>query len=137
MSRNVKIPRAMVDLKPPQGAACNRCGVCCWVEVCDLGERVLGVKRETSPCPALMGTPGASSCGLVVDPARFAPEQAAKHGVAAMSAAALLIISAGEGCDARINGEPRNREFLAKLDKQDKDPTHRGMIDWAFSLWKR
>jgi hypothetical protein len=80
--------------------------------LCPLGEGVF--KRKMGPCPALAleegSTPPAYACGLVVDPA--IPRE--------MREAAKLLIGAGQGCDARINGEPPDVAFYARLLRQDQ-----------------
>lgn len=41
--------------KPPMGAACNGCGLCCLAEPCPLG--VLLSRSRTGPCKALQWVP--------------------------------------------------------------------------------
>jgi hypothetical protein len=47
--------------------------------------------------------------------------------------AALLLIRAGEGCDARINGEPIDHEFHRQQDRADIK--NRKAIRKARKLW--
>jgi len=39
--------------KPKFGEKCNNCGICCAVEICDVGEEIFGIDQK-APCPALM-----------------------------------------------------------------------------------
>lgn len=101
----IPVPRAMMEKKPPHGAPCTRCGVCCYVTLCELARAVFG--RAEGPCPALRFESGNASCGLTTidNPA--------------LAEAARVLIFAGDGCDARFNGEPVNHEFhqlQARLD---------------------
>lgn len=57
--------------KPRHGEPCNGCGVCCIAQVCDLG---LELGDEIN-CKALIQNPDRTfSCGLVVNPYHFLPE---------------------------------------------------------------
>jgi hypothetical protein len=102
--------------KPPYGSACNGCGACCMVARCPLGQHVFGLD-EIGPCPALTKTSETMyACGLVLDPKRYAPARAARNGVNALRRAALLLIGAGDGCDARLAGEKCNQAYADALD---------------------
>lgn len=81
----VRAPREMIALKPAHGAACTRCGLCCFVALCDLSQRVFNLPADAGPCPALTGSVGAASCGLTTLPD------------AELAAAAALLINAGNG----------------------------------------
>lgn len=111
MNLVIRIPRHAAANKPPHGKPCNLCGICCMATLCPLGEHIFG--RKIGPCPALTpegeSTPQAYFCGLTVNP--DIPEE--------MKEAAKLLIGAGQGCDARINGEPSDAEFNARLLRQD------------------
>jgi hypothetical protein len=66
--------------KPPYQASCNHCGLCCISKPCSIGK--LMFKTEEGPCPALQRNPdGASGCGLIRDPAKYAPMRARIKGV--------------------------------------------------------
>src|SRR4249920_752393 len=122
MGTPVRVRRAAVAMKPPHGSPCNRCGVCCESALCPLAAHVLQRPQWGSGgCPALKGQPGATVCGMVAEPARWSPVKTAIHGEAAMQEAATLLILASDGCDARINGEPINTAFNAKLDRLDRE----------------
>lgn len=115
--------------KPPYGSACNRCGLCCQVELCPLGQHVF--KREAGPCPALEWKPEGAACGLMLNPFKYAPRATAQYGSAVMAAAARDLNGAGVGCDAHMPPEPDNPEYSARL---------REGIDWkksraALRLW--
>ena len=49
--------------KPPLGAPCNGCGLCCQREVCGLGIEVFG--EIPAPCPALAIRDGRSWCAVI------------------------------------------------------------------------
>jgi hypothetical protein len=107
-------------MKPAESRAnrhtspCNGCGVCCMVTLCPLGQHIFGF--ELGRCPALTKRDDATYvCGLVLDPAKYAPTRAVTKGVAALRRAALLLIGSGDGCDARLNGEPRNAPYEEAL----------------------
>ena len=115
-----KVTRASAEMKPPHGSPCNNCGVCCEVSLCKLAAHVFDVPPGTpGPCPALQGSPGAAMCGMVADPGRFMPVRTEAVGAQGMSDAALVVIGAGYGCDARINGEPINQKFYDQCDALD------------------
>ena len=120
MSAVQRVPRSWVERKPAHGSPCNRCGVCCYGSLCQLGKHVFG--DQPGPCPALSHDGVATAtCGLV---AASPP---------AMSAAAKTIILAGAGCDSRINSEPINHAFNRKLERQDLKYAER--IAAARKLW--
>lgn len=103
-----RAPRELLDRKPPHGAACTQCGLCCIATQCDLSRHVFGDRG--GPCPALgWDEKKHAFCGLVLS----APTDA-------MRDAALHLTRTGQGCDARFNGEPRNAAFDASLDALDK-----------------
>lgn len=108
MSAPAAAPRSMVERKPPHGEPCTRCGLCCFITLCDLGREVF--RREEGPCPALVfDQDGASSCRLIAEPTLRDR----------MRAAAAVVVGAGLGCDSRINGEPVNHAFELELALDD------------------
>lgn len=120
-------PKGTLEKKPPHGAPCNRCGLCCVASLCPLAARVFRGKaltpgiHEPGPCPALsFDHDGQSVCGLVADPARFALGIVLRAGVDAAVAAAKQLIGSGTGCDARMNGEPKNEAFYLELERHDR-----------------
>jgi hypothetical protein len=120
------VPREMVKRKPSHGSPCNRCGLCCVSKKCDLGAKIFG--SEQGPCPALFNRgDGTYDCGVVRSPIDYDPVRVAIHGEEIMRNAALTLTRAGQGCDARINGEPINHGFNHKLDLDDAKHA---------SLWK-
>lgn len=104
-----RIPVQQLD-KPPMGTPCNGCGLCCIEQVCDLGVEL----GDSVHCKALIENPDASfSCGLVVDPYRFLPEDRLKpwraidhlsgderYGEASLKSFFVDILGAGKGCDS-------------------------------------
>jgi len=113
------IPRSLHDRKAPHGAPCTSCGLCCMISLCQLARRVLRMPETPGPCPALvLDDEGKSSCGMVVDPARFAPEAVRLHGAPAMSRAAAHLINSGNGCDMSLEGEPFDAAYDARLESE-------------------
>lgn len=122
MSHVVAIPRDKrhaIERKPRHGAACNNCGLCCLMTLCDLGRAVY--RRDRGPCPALQWDGPVSSCKL------------AALGPPALNDAARVIIRAGEGCDCRINGEATDTAFHRWQDQRDVERA--GDIAAARKLW--
>jgi hypothetical protein len=100
----------MVD-KPPMGSPCNHCGLCCKTDLCVIGRQVYG-EFVKAPCPALrMSQGGASSCGLVADPAAYVHHKGGARHAERLATAAKLVIGAGVGCDTQADGEPMNVAF--------------------------
>ncbi len=134
MKPAVFAPRSQLERKPPHGSPCTSCGLCCEATLCPLAQHVFG-RGPLGPCPALEYDPQRnSSCGMVAHPGRHKPILVALHGVEEMRAAALLIVGSGLGCDARVNGEPGNDAFYAKLRQWDRD--HKRQIRHAKKLWR-
>jgi hypothetical protein len=87
--------------KPPEGAPCNGCGVCCLAEPCPVG--MLVSRKRHGACDALVWTeahgtsPARYQCGLML-----------RSGAAATGWRRLWqawvrrMISAGSGCDASL-----------------------------------
>lgn len=86
---------AAAPSKPPVGAPCNGCGVCCAIAPCPLSRFLLGHCRGA--CPALTWNEGRYACGLVAAPrglARWLPRRLV-----------LRWIGAGCGCDCDASEE--------------------------------
>jgi len=62
---------ALAPQKPPLGAVCNGCGICCAAEPCPVSLALLWPHQ--APCRALMWSDTAQRywCGMVSEPARF------------------------------------------------------------------
>lgn len=90
--------------KPPEGAPCNGCGLCCLVEPCPLG--VLVSRRRSGPCVALRWSDSDQlyRCGMVSDPGSVVGTTRPQF-VRAISALARRWIASGVGCDARLESE--------------------------------
>lgn len=78
--------------KPPMGAACNGCGLCCLAEPCPVG--VLLSRSRSGPCKVLRweAAEGRYRCGAL-----------------GTGLQALLVgrwIAAGKGCDCDLEVEP-------------------------------
>ena len=79
-------------------------------------------RDRDGPCPALrLDRDGRSSCGIIAE----APEP--------LRAAAILLVNSGDGCDARVNGEPINHEFHRYQDRLDVERAEE--ITKARELW--
>jgi hypothetical protein len=84
--------------KPPEGAPCNGCGVCCLAEPCPIGALLSG--RRQGACTALRWAEAEQCyrCGLLTDTRAVLPTPVAwvHPWVAALG---KRWISAGSGCD--------------------------------------
>lgn len=122
--------------KPPHGAPCNGCGLCCQHELCQLG--IFVFDKATGPCPALTPADGGRFiCGLVASPATWSPVRTALHGVKTMAEAALFLIGSGVGCDAHLIGEPVNlpfRRWLSQQRERQWRKVERSMRAWGVPL---
>ncbi|WP_211238741.1 hypothetical protein [Roseivivax isoporae] len=96
--------------KPPHGSPCNGCGGCCADQRCPLGRLVFGPGGR---CPALEMRFPAFTCGLVESPEKHAPHVVRTHGADRAAKAAAILIGAGLGCDALLEGEAPNAEWRA------------------------
>ena len=106
--RGFYAPRSMLAKKPAHGSPCTQCGLCCVATLCELGRDFFG--KSAGPCPALVfNQDGDSACGLTL------------AGEPEYRDAAKLLIGAGDGCDARFNGEPGNPDFYALCEKLDAE----------------
>jgi len=88
--------------KPPFGALCNGCGVCCTTEPCPLG--MLLSARRRGACDALRWDEAGSryACGAVTAPAAVLP--AVLRPLAPLfGGLARRWISAGSGCDTTLS----------------------------------
>lgn len=123
MKALVAVPRGALSNKPPHGAPCNRCGLCCLTSLCQLAQLFFDRPELPGPCPALVeDADGKFGCGLVQR----------THGP--LQKAALLMINADNGCDARFNNEPRNEAYTAKMNEQDQNNWLQ--IGLAIHLWR-
>lgn len=91
--------------KPPEGAACNGCGLCCAAEPCPLG--VLVSRRRVGACSALQWSDGDGRyfCGLVSAPASVLP-WLPRRAAPLVSRLAKRWIASAIGCDASLVAEP-------------------------------
>lgn len=92
--------------QPPEGAACNGCGVCCASAPCPIGVLVSG--RRSGACAALAWSEAAASyrCGLIERPAAHLPAPL-RWGAPLLARLARRSIAAGIGCDASAGIEGR------------------------------
>ena len=122
----------MID-KPAYGAPCNRCGHCCKAGPCGPGLRLFGGPAD-QPCPALETEPsGATNCGLMVDPAKYAPIKAAIYGVDVLRASIRLLLVSGF-CDSQTENEPNDASVQARIDTGVASiPIHKRLA--AMRIW--
>jgi hypothetical protein len=87
--------------KPPAGAACNGCGLCCAAEPCPLGMLLSG--RRQGRCRALQWRAADARyvCGVLVQPRRWLPWLPA----AWAQRLARRWIAASQGCDAELRAD--------------------------------
>lgn len=113
------VPREMLAKKPKHGAACNRCGLCCYSSLCELGRAKHGLRE--GPCPELGWDENGSVCGLI------------EGSTGEKREAAKLLLCSGTGCDMLLHAEPRNHRYTAQRDTFDRK--NRERLDAARRLW--
>ena len=95
--------------KPPEGAPCNGCGVCCLAQPCPVG-MVLS-RRRRGACQALRwdGLQAQYRCGAITEPRAVvqaalprALQWLAPVPAAALSRLARRWVAAGQGCDSDL-----------------------------------
>lgn len=126
----------MLERKPRHGAPCNRCGLCCYATLCDLGTHVFQAPKMPGPCPALMRVgENEYACGLATSPELFpqALPVVLQSGSPRAREAALLILASGTGCDARFNGEPSDDAFNERMAAWDNE--HDAEVRAAWRTW--
>jgi len=127
-------PAGALDRKPRHGEPCNRCGLCCMATLCALGQHVFQRHEWPGPCPGLRKDgDGSYSCNVANEPLQYARDPLADG--YALRHAALTIIGAGDGCDARFNGEWRNEPFSDALDAKYQFGKGRLALRHAKHLW--
>jgi hypothetical protein len=110
----VTAPASPTRPKPAYKAPCNNCGRCCTSSLCGIGK--LMFKTDVAPCPALQwDKDGGSACGLIADPARYAPTRARAKGVTALREAMKLTQGAGKGCSMPAPGEATDFEWIKSI----------------------
>lgn len=94
--------------KPPEGAPCNGCGVCCLVAPCPVG--MLVSRKRYGACSALVWSDAAERyhCGLMLSAGAGRADVASVPWWQRPARALALhwvrrVISAGSGCDASLN----------------------------------
>lgn len=87
--------------KPPFGAPCNGCSLCCLIAPCPLG--MLVSRRRTGSCDALRWDEARQryQCGLIASPAEVTGWKSPWL-LQAVRRVAERQIAAGSGCDADI-----------------------------------
>ena len=95
---------AAAPRKPAFGAPCNGCGICCLAEPCPLG--VLISRRRHGACDALRwdGAQSRYRCGAVSEPEAVLGARW-RWLAAPFARLARRWISAGSGCDARLDAQ--------------------------------
>jgi hypothetical protein len=94
--------------KPPTGAPCNGCGLCCAWQPCPLG--MLVSRRRHGRCAALRWSAASRRyhCGVLADPAGLWPALPA-WAVPGLQRLARRWIAAGIGCDFDADAQPADR----------------------------
>jgi hypothetical protein len=115
------VPRDMLEKKPRHGSPCNRCGLCCYSSLCELGRLKHGLRE--GPCPELRWDADGSRCGLIDD------------ATGELREAAKLLLNTGNGCDMLLHGEHRNHRYTAQRDTFDRH--HRAELAAARRLWEK
>src|ERR1043165_2494420 len=82
--------------KPPEGDACNGCGLCCAVQLCPIVIELL--PDAQAPCPAMEFNGERFWCGLIRRPSRYLGTPLQSDRVIGPMAGVELAI--GQGCDA-------------------------------------
>jgi hypothetical protein len=87
--------------KPPEGEACNGCGVCCAYAPCPVGQLIS--RRRVGACDALLWNEEGRRylCGAVAAPADHLPRWLAPLSAIA-SKAARRMIAADTRCDCSL-----------------------------------
>lgn len=99
--------------KPPEGAACNGCGVCCLAQPCPVG--MLLSRRRRGACQALRwdALQSVYRCGAITEP-RAVVQAALPRGLqclaplpaAVLGRLARRWVAAGQGCDSDLQPQP-------------------------------
>jgi hypothetical protein len=128
------VPREAMMRKPAHGSPCNRCGVCCMVTICQLGQHLFRREHSPGPCPALVADGnGEYACDVVRNPQAYAQALPPMTKVHALRMAARMIIFADDGCDARFNGEWINKRY--HVEASIRDAKNKPKRDRALKLW--
>jgi hypothetical protein len=99
--------------KPGHGAPCNGCGKCCSHDLCPLALALFQGERRR-PCPALeWDAENRAVCGLIVHPTAYVARDPENAPI--LSAAAALLVGAGQGCDMLMVGERPNRKWQRRI----------------------
>jgi hypothetical protein len=61
---SVRLPLAPLPPKPRFRTPCNGCGLCCHIELCEVG--LAAFPSAQAPCPAMVFTAGRVWCGFVL-----------------------------------------------------------------------
>jgi hypothetical protein len=123
--------------KPPVGAQCNGCGLCCRAEVCSVGSFTMGLvgnygERAPGPCPAMVDQPdGSVSCGMVARPREYSPSIGGAH---ELREAIKIMIGAGSGCD-EPGDSPEDAEKVTALGRRYLEIQGPERIERAVKRW--
>ena len=67
------LPDVLPDNKPKFGEPCNRCGLCCMMQLCEAALLIFRTDNDKGPCPALeWDGQQTTACGLIRSPAKHA-----------------------------------------------------------------
>jgi hypothetical protein len=106
----------MTLVKPEIGAPCNKCGLCCKLQVCSTGSFAMLLvdeygDRVPGPCPALITDGEGFLCGLIARPKEFLPGNPER--LMNLRAAFAILVGADTGCDEQ--GDEPDETALPKL----------------------
>jgi len=102
-----------VTEKPPYGSPCNNCGLCCINQPCPLAFSVMNLHPNfQGRCPALRAD---MTCDIVAQPHHYSIGTVIQHGATKASDAAAVLIGAGIGCDAQLEGEETDPSIRERI----------------------
>lgn len=92
--------------------------------------------RERGPCPALEAGDDITSCGLVVNPDKYANIRARLQGTTQeRSDGAKLSTGTGRGCDALVEGEVPDLGFQENLRREGRKAQEDGRAMAVLKAW--
>jgi MinD superfamily P-loop ATPase len=100
MAAQVILLHPTAPAKPPLGAACNGCGVCCLAEPCPIG--MLLSRRRSGACARLRWDGQRYRCGALDGASRWRRRLVARW------------IGAGRGCDSSAQVQPADDDAIGR-----------------------
>ncbi len=102
--------------KPLRGSACNQCGLCCALTLCDAASVIFGgvknmaelevlmaMKKELpGPCPALEYENGRAWCGIIRNPEKYIkPKAGVVPDFDGIKSGMIRALGIGQGCSMK------------------------------------